>query len=262
MNLDRNTQRQLINLCAILAAFSTNVLANLKPLAGLTIAEISNQYFESVLILPAGYAFSIWGLIYVGLISLGIYQAFPSQQNNPHTQQLGYWLAFASVAQIIWVILFQYQLFVYSLGLIGLILAFLVKLYITINSESQPLPRKIQWLVQMPISIYCAWITVATIVNAACVLDFLDWQGWELEPRVWTALMLFVGTLLAMVVTSKYQDLVYGGVFIWAWVAISVKHWNEGIVPIVAIVGALNLLVVCAFVLWRPNRLPLSSSRD
>lgn len=261
MNLDHDTRRQISNLLAIAAAFFTNVLANIKPLDGLTIAEISDKYFEPVLILPAGYAFSIWGLIYVGLISLGVYQALPSQKNNPHTKQLGYWLTFASIAQIIWVVLFQYQLFALSLVLISLILFCLIRLYILINSNTKTASSN-KWLINRPVSIYCAWITVATIVNATCVLHSLGWQGGGIAPEIWTAVLLVVGTGLAGFVTVKHRDLVYGGVFVWAWVAIAAEHSDKAIVPVVAIVGAVILAGLCVVTLFLPRRSSLSLNNE
>ncbi|MEB3226465.1 MAG: tryptophan-rich sensory protein [Synechococcus sp.] len=257
LNFNRDTGRQFLNLAAILAAFSMNVLANLRPLAGLTIAEISDQYFATVPIVPAGYAFAIWGLIYLGLISLGIYQALPSQRQKPHARKLGYALAWSSLAQILWVIAFQYQWFVLSLGLIIGVLMPLIRLYIRLDSGPKPLPKKVRWLMQIPVSIYFAWITVATIVNGACVLDFVGWQGWGLGAVFWTVSLLIAGILLAIVVTMKHRDIAYGGVFVWAWVAIAVKNWNQGIIPLVAIASALGLTGLC-FVIWRsPQRLSI-----
>ncbi|AFY39663.1 hypothetical protein Lepto7376_3460 [[Leptolyngbya] sp. PCC 7376] len=250
MPLDRDTQRQISNLGAIIAAFFTNILANIKPLDGLTIAEISDQYFDPVFILPKSYAFSIWGLIYVGLISLGIYQALPSQKNNPHTKQLGYWLTYASIAQIIWVVLFQYRLFAASLVMIGLITFFLVRLYITVNSNLKAPSSKIKWLVKRPVSIYCAWITVATIVNAACLLHFLDWQRWGIEPEMWAAILLVIGTGLAGFITLKHRDIVYGGVFVWAWVAIAIKNSEAELVPIFAAIGTIILISFCILAIF------------
>ncbi len=60
-----NSLRQWANLMAIIAAFGINVLANLAPFNGLTIGEISNTVFRDVKIIPANYAFAIWGLIYL-----------------------------------------------------------------------------------------------------------------------------------------------------------------------------------------------------
>lgn len=261
MNFDSDHRRQYLNLGAILAAFFTNVLANIKPLDGLTIAEISKQYFDGVLLLPASYAFSIWGLIYLGLISLGVYQALPHQKENPHCQKLGYALVWSSLAQIIWVALFQYRYFVPSLGMIGLVLLPLAFLSMRLYKNPKPLPKKARWFLQIPVSIYFAWVTVATIVNAACVLDFIGWQGFGVGDIPWTIILLIVGTVLAGTVTLRQRNLAYGGVFVWAWVAIAVKNSAQGLIPLVAMITAALLLGLCVAV-WRiPHRLPFQGTR-
>ena len=62
MKLNQDFIRQALNLIAVFAAFGVNMLANVRPIGGLTLGEISNQLFENVLITPANYAFAIWGL--------------------------------------------------------------------------------------------------------------------------------------------------------------------------------------------------------
>ncbi|MGD1918944.1 MAG: hypothetical protein ACFCAD_08635 [Pleurocapsa sp.] len=74
--------RQIITLVSIFAAFGMNIIANINPPNGLSIGAISNRFFSNVLITPANYAFAIWGIIYLGLISFGIYQVLPSQKTN------------------------------------------------------------------------------------------------------------------------------------------------------------------------------------
>ena len=74
MKLNSDILRQFTNLVAIVAAFGTNVSANIAPIKGLNIGEISNTLFKDVLITPANYAFAIWGVIYLGLFGFAIYQ--------------------------------------------------------------------------------------------------------------------------------------------------------------------------------------------
>lgn len=59
---------------AIIATLLVNTLSNLFPLGGQNVGQISNTLLSGVLITSANYAFSIWGLIYVGLIAYGFYQ--------------------------------------------------------------------------------------------------------------------------------------------------------------------------------------------
>jgi len=91
MKVNQDGLRQWVNFIAIIAAFGINVWANIAPWRGLTMGEISTTFFPNVLIIPANYAFAIWGLIYLGLISLAIYQVLPTQSNNPRLRQMGYY---------------------------------------------------------------------------------------------------------------------------------------------------------------------------
>lgn len=224
MNFNRDILRQFFNLTAILAVFGTNVLANIVPINGLTIGEISNTLFQDVLITPANYAFAIWGLIYLGLISLAIYQALPSQRQNPDLRRMGYLLAVSSVAQIVWVFFFQYRWFTLSVVAMLAILLPLIGIYLRLKIALKPTSLKQKWLVHIPISIYFAWICVATIVNVAIALYHVSWNGWGISPSVWTIIMLLVATILAIVISLQRADVAYVGVLIWALVAIAIRH--------------------------------------
>jgi hypothetical protein len=68
-NHNQDFIRQLITLVAVVGAFVVNVASNIFPLNGLSIGAISNTLFKDVLIIPANYAFVIWGVIYLGLFA-------------------------------------------------------------------------------------------------------------------------------------------------------------------------------------------------
>jgi hypothetical protein len=254
MNFDRDRLRQELNLFAILAAFITNIFANVRPLNGENIGAISNTVFSDVLIIPANYAFAIWGLIYLGLISLGIYQALAFNKTELRLRQLGYELAIASGFQIIWVILFQYRFFSLSLlAMLGILIP-LIRLYLRLEINRFIVNRKQSLLVNTPISIYFAWITVATIVNAASVLDWLNWNGWGIAPSIWTIIIMIIGAIIAIFVGLRRKDRAFVGVFIWAFLAIAVKHISLPLIAITAII----LAIILTFLAFSRNFRPLS----
>jgi benzodiazapine receptor len=82
--------RQVIVVLVILVMITINILANVLPINGLNTGVISDQF--KVYFVPAGYIFSIWGLIYIGLIAYAIYQALPAQKTNPRLQATGWWV--------------------------------------------------------------------------------------------------------------------------------------------------------------------------
>ena len=74
--MNRNLLRQILVLIAVIATIVVNGLANALPINGQGTGEISDRF--DVYFVPAGYVFSIWGLIYVGLVAYAVYQATPA----------------------------------------------------------------------------------------------------------------------------------------------------------------------------------------
>lgn len=243
---DSDLLRQWANLVAILAAFFINVYANVAPPSGLTIGDISNTYFSEVKIIPANYAFAIWGIIYLGLISLGIYQVLPAQRHNPIVRRFSYLLVLASLAQIAWVFLFQYRLFALSVVAMLAILLPLIGIYLRSRIGLERVSRVDKWLVHIPLSIYLGWISVATIVNVASALYNLGWSGWGINSEVWTVIMLLVAGALAATITKTRADIAYPLVFIWAFVAIAVRQANQPLIVVTSLglAIALGLLLI------------------
>jgi len=221
-------RRQLINFAAVIIAFIVNVLSNIFPVNGLTIGEISNTLFKNVLIIPASYAFAIWGLIYLGLFAFAIYQILPSQRENPNLRKTGYLLAIASVAQSIWVYLFLSRLFVLSVVAMLLILLPLIVMYLRLDIGNTPLSRGEKWFIHYPISIYLGWISVATIVNIASALYINNWNGFGISPQIWTVIMMIIATVIAIFALFQRRDIAYVGVTLWALIAIAIKHQVKG----------------------------------
>ena len=83
--MPRDTIRQWANLLAMLGALTVNVLANALPLNGLNTGQISDRF--KVFFVPAGYVFSIWGLIYIGWIAFIVWQFRPANKTlAPHAR--------------------------------------------------------------------------------------------------------------------------------------------------------------------------------
>jgi hypothetical protein len=216
--------RQIITLAAIIAAFGINAISNIFPIGGKSIGEISNTVFRDVLIIPANYAFAIWGLIYLGLFGLGIYQIFPSQREDFSFRQAGYPIVLASVAQCVWVYLFLLRLFIPSLLAMLVIVLSLITAYLRLGIAITPVSRVKKWWVHLPISIYLGWISVASIVNVACALYFQNWGGWGISGELWAVIMVIIATGLGCAIAFRRQDIAYPAVIIWAIVAVAIKH--------------------------------------
>jgi len=259
MKLNPNVVRQVSNAIAIFTAFGVNIFANVRPIGGLTLGEISNQLFADVLITPARYAFAIWGVIYLGLFSFAIYQALPNQGEKPILQGISYWLVTASVAQMIWIFVFQLRFFTGSFLVMLLILLPLLRVYSHLNGQGQKLSWRDRWFVQIPISIYVAWISVATVVNGAVALTAAGWEGWGIPAEIWTVMMMVIAGAIALLINFFNRDVAFTGVFIWALIAIALRHQEQ--LPIF-ITGIILAIFLGSLILWnfrqQPKQTPLS----
>lgn len=218
----RDYLRQIVVVLSVIATIVINILANALPLNGLNTGEISDRF--QVYFVPAGYVFSIWGLIYVGLISLAVFQALPSQRENPRLRATGWWITLGGLANIAWIFAWHYEQFPLSLVAMLVLLASLIITYLRLGTGRQPVSQAETWAVRVPISIYLGWITVATVANATDVLYYLNWNGFGVAPEVWMALILAAVVVIAGLVILTRRDVAYGLVILWALVGIAVKH--------------------------------------
>ncbi len=243
----RDILRQLVISAAVIIAFLVNVLSNIFPLNGLTIGEVSNTFFKNVLIIPASYAFAIWGLIYLGLFAFAIYQALPSQRENPNLRKTGYLLTIALIAQTIWVYLFLSRFFIASVFAMLLILVPLIVMYLGLGIGIGTVSRGEKWFIRYPISIYLGWISVATIVNIASALDINNWNGFGISAEAWTIIMVIIATFIAAIALFQRQDIAYSGVTVWALIAIAIKHLENPTLRLAAFSCTFLLIVISLF---------------
>mgnify|MGYP000920188152 CR=1 FL=1 len=105
----KGTVRQFVVILAALAMIVVNVLANALPINGQNTGEISDRF--AIYFVPAGYVFSLWGLIYIGIIAYLIYPALPAQRNDARMEAIAGPFVLSSVANIVWIFLWHYNVF-------------------------------------------------------------------------------------------------------------------------------------------------------
>jgi benzodiazapine receptor len=260
--MTRDITRQLVNVLAIVATIVVNGLANALPLNGLTTGEISDRF--KVYFVPAGYVFSIWGVIYLALLAFAVYQALPAQRDNPHLRRVGYLFALSCLANIAWLFLWHYEHFELTIVAMLVLLLLLIAIYLRLGTGRTQVPTAERWLVQLPFSLYLGWITVATIANATVLLDYLGWNGWGISPQAWAVIMLVVAGGIASAVSVTRGDVAYMLVIMWAFVGIGVKHVTAPLVATAAWVMTVvvGLMLVLGVVLSRQRRQRPASGAD
>jgi hypothetical protein len=243
--------RQITVAVTVLATLVVNVLADVLPINGLNTGAISDRF--KVYFVPAGYVFAIWGLIYIGLIAFAIFQALPSQRENPRLRATGWWIALGGLANIAWIFLWHYEKFALTLVAMLVLLGTLIMTYLGLGTGQSTVSTAETWTVRVPFSIYLGWITVATVANITELLYFLNWNGFGIAPEVWMWIILAAVLVIDTLMNFTRRDIAYTTVILWALAGIAIKF---AAVPAVAIptwitFGLVALTLVLAFILPR-----------
>ncbi|MBC3783792.1 tryptophan-rich sensory protein [Spirosoma utsteinense] len=255
--------RQFFVVFSVVTMIVMNYLSNARVFGGLTNGDISNKYHT--LITPAGYAFAIWGIIFLGLLAFAIYQALPSQRTNVRFRAIGWLVVINTLCNAIWSPLFNNELIGIALIVILVMLftaamieqRLLMRPHIPIVAPDldatlpeSPASSTETWLARIPFSIYFGWLTVATILNVAVYLTATDFSLMNLSEQTWAIGILIVGLVVGAWLFNRYRSVAYILVFAWAYVAIAAEQSATGSIRIAAYAGAIGavLLAVSGFV--------------
>lgn len=214
----------IINFILFAAVVYVNTLAVTLPINGKNTGELSDQYPN--LFVPAGFTFSIWGVIYLLLLFFVIYQIWVSfnkkavQKLSIQSQVL---FGITNVLNISWILAWHYEMVTLSVLIMIAFLSTLIILFL--NNEkihNKSLLEKIT--IDTPINIYFGWISVATIANITALFVTLGWRGSPLTESTWTLIMLSIGAALAVIMLFRRSNFVYALVLIWALYGIFSKR--------------------------------------
>ena len=247
--MKKDSLRQIVVVLTIFFTITINLLANVLPINGLNTGQISDRF--QVYFVPAGYAFAIWGLIYIGLIAYTVYQALPAQRVNPRLQVTGWWVVLGGLANSMWIFLWHYEQFVGSLAAMLVLLASLIAVYQRLRIGGTKVTKAEQWLVRIPFSIYLGWITVATIANVTDVLDFLKWNAFGIAAQTWFLVILVTVLVISTLMSLSRRDVAYILVILWGLVGIGYKFSTEPFIWIASLTTALLVGFVQIYSLWR-----------
>ncbi|GLV53656.1 hypothetical protein KDH_05080 [Dictyobacter sp. S3.2.2.5] len=208
-------------------------------------------------IVPADYTFSVWSLIYAGALAYAIYQALPQQRGDALLRRVGFYTASAYLATTIWLIAAQTGLAWFTIVCMFWILISLLGAFIQIIRWHTPFTQAQRWLVILPISIYAAWATIASIANPASILHqsgITSLGG--LPATTWTIIMLLVGTGIAAFVTIKSRgNAGYALTFCWALIGIVVANITRSPNRPIAILAAILAVGMIALLSWARTNL-------
>lgn len=233
------------NLAAFALVLVTNALSNILPLNDQTMPEISAKYPS--LFTPAGFTFSVWGVIYLALLIFVIYQALPSQRDNNTIARISRLFQLSCLANAAWIVVWHYNLLPLSLLIMILLLATLVRIYRTLLGEIDQASVIQHLALHFPFSLYTAWITVAAIANVSVLQTAYGYDNVVMTAISWALLKLALAGAIGAAVVLRTGDAVFVLVVAWAAYGISVMQTATPTISGAATAVSLLALMLAAY---------------
>ena len=241
---------QISNGIAFVVMVVINYLANTGVFNNNTVGSVSAQYEN--LFTPAGYAFSIWGIIYLGLLGFILYQGRSlfsgPKKGDEVTFKIGWWFVISCFANCLWILTWLFDYIGISVLIMLLLLFSLSRIIINTRMELDDVPLSRIALLWWPFSLYSGWITIALIANIAAYLTKIGWDRFGISEVVWTVIMIFVAGVVNLVIAWTRNMREFALVGAWGLIAVAVNNWNqEPVVKWAAFVVAGILLISSGF---------------
>lgn len=249
--MPNNNQRikQFLVVIATFGVIFVNYLAGTGYINHKTPELISDKY--PTLITPAGYAFAVWSLIYLGLAAFAIYQMLP--KNTARYAKIRTVYILNCAANCAWIYLWHYEQILASLAVMFLLLGTLVFINIKLLETESAAEY---WLARVPFNIYFGWITVATILNFTVALVYLNVKTSDFTASVSASVLIVAATLLGLIIRFKLVNIAYPITIAWALTAIAVKQSGRTMIVVCAAFGVIALLVSALTILMRTKNRP------
>ncbi len=220
---------QIFNIIALVITIAMNYLSSAGIFSGVTVADISDKYHNYFT--PAGYAFSIWGVIYLGLLAFVIYTGkslfVKNEPDDGIILKIGWWFFLTCLSNSFWILLWVNDIIWATVLLMIFLLFCLIQIIRNLNMEMDYHPIKKYLLIYWPFAIYAGWISVALIADISAFLVKIEWNGFGLSPILWTIIMIVIAGFVNLLVVWKRNLREFSIVGVWALIAIAVENFHE-----------------------------------
>ncbi|HLR92792.1 MAG TPA: tryptophan-rich sensory protein [Atopostipes sp.] len=251
-----------INLVLLLITLGVNYLGGSGIINDTSQGEVSDMYHT--LITPAGFAFSIWSVIY-GLLLISLIVLIVKHDDAHYGKAIDritpyLWISF--VANMLWIITFSYL----QIG-ISTILIFIYLFSLTfIVRELGQINHQRRWLLPLTFGLNTGWVFIATVVNVATYLVQIGWNGFGMAEETWALIIMIVAFLLAVFVQFQLKNAVFPLPIAWAFFAIRQELQATGSyatleMTALIIAGLLILLALYFFIRNKFSLYPLHANR-
>lgn len=240
---------------ALVATIVCNGLFEFFRLGGVTSAEVSNQVFAWFT--PAGYVFSIWGVIYAALLVWMIAETRRAVHGAALNVRQTNLFVISCLLNIGWLVAFHYQQVAIALLVLMTLWLTMALLYVEFRDDATRTMLNLA-----PFSLYHAWTTVAVIANATNLATRMIPSS-LLANQISTVALTAAVLVVAGLAVRNSRDYVFPLVILWATIGVGVRLMGVDMMvsTTVLVLSGIGVVAVYLPALLMANRDPARSRR-
>lgn len=145
---------------------------------GATVQDAAGGFLSSTAtpLAPATPAFSVWSVIYAGLLAYAVWQLLPVARRSGRQRSIRPWAAASMLLNAAWLWAVQLGSLPASLAIMAALVAVLCRILV-LQLSSPPGSRAEAAVSDVPFGLYLGWVCVAAVANTAAL------AGWALGLR-------------------------------------------------------------------------------
>lgn len=246
-SIDRATPAQMTRRLVVLGTALFAVIIGQAQIAlgwGQTAAEFSADSDATLKV--AGYAFAIWGVIYLGLLVYAIRQALPQTGESLLIHRFGWPSAIGFTAIGLWIVAAALDAELATIVLIfGALAAALFPLLQNAGViRALAMRERDRWMVVWPLALLAGWLTVAAPLNLITVLTGNGDLPSVLPPTLWAIIAIVAVVVIGLAVTQRIRTVSYALPIAWGLLgAFVAEQPRNAPLAYVALAAAVAVLV-------------------
>ena len=225
-------RQDLVRQLAVAGAVVGNIASGLTQ-------DFAGAQRDPALVLPARWAFAIWGPVYAGALAYVVDQARPDRSADPVLRRTGWPLALAFAASGTWIRLDRRP----GAQLAAIAASAASSAWLYRNAREQPGDGRRggldRWTVRMPVGLYTGWVAVASLVGATETLRRVRPRGVDPDSRGWALGVVATGTTVGLLARRRPLAPSFPAALAWGLAAVAVQvRGRDRTVCAVAAAGA------------------------
>ena len=223
---DMRSTRRLVVFAAMVFAVVIGQLQQLVNL-GQSPAEFSADSDATLKVV--GWAFAIWGPIYLGLIVYAVRQVLPKTHESEMLRTFGWPSLLALLGIGWWILAAAWDL---EVGTIVLIFGSLIVLLIPLLRKANAIRAlsnkdRDRWMTVWPLAALAGWLTVAAPVNLLTVATGNGDLPAVLPPTAWALIAVVAAAGMGLLVTWRTRVLAYPLPIAWGLLGVFVAEQDK-----------------------------------